>query len=360
MNRRRGFTLIELLVVIAIIAILISLLLPAVQKVRESAALTQCKNNLKQIGIALHSHYDGKGWFPAGYTYVANKTANYPAATLLLPYIEHQSVYSSINFTVPYDNAANYGVVGSRVEVFLCPTDDGPEPPAVPGAPAGTFFPGVNYVSNYGSGIIFSKDLGVADGVFVYPNATNAAPPAPQIYPIMNHRGCRISDVSDGFSNTAAYSERLKGDFDATRFNKKTDLFRGAAYAAKLGTVPLANTTTDMDLAMNICRQYVGQNGDPPGTFTNFQTNYGQSYMAHRNVGHMNSYSHTAPPNDPSCAYPPTTMSMPANSNHKNAGGGVNVLMCDGSVRFVASNISVATWRAIGSRNAGDVMGSDY
>jgi prepilin-type N-terminal cleavage/methylation domain-containing protein len=194
--RRRGFTLIELLVVIAIIAVLIGLLLPAVQRVRESAARLSCQNNLKQIGLALHGYHDVNNGFPPGYSasgsYIDGATDTSPGwgwAAFLLPYIEQDNVYRQLRFNQPVQNSP---AIQTMLKLFLCPSDLTPQSAfALPDGFGNTvcLAAPTSYAACCGSDASETTDA-TGDGVF-YRNSRT-----------------RIADITDGTSNTILIGER--------------------------------------------------------------------------------------------------------------------------------------------------------
>jgi prepilin-type N-terminal cleavage/methylation domain-containing protein/prepilin-type processing-associated H-X9-DG protein len=209
-KKQWGFTLIELLVVIAIIAVLIGLLLPAVQKVREAAARLKCKNNLKQIGLALHNHHDRVGYFPPGYTSNATNTdgtgPGWGWAAHLLPDLEQENLYRLINFTQPIIASGNHAVVRQAAVPFLrCPSDPRQDP--IPLSeftnPAGLTTPLArsNYVACYGN----TPFLGESAAVMTTHLSIDGISGKGMFY--RNSR-TRIADVTDGLSNTLAIGEK--------------------------------------------------------------------------------------------------------------------------------------------------------
>jgi prepilin-type N-terminal cleavage/methylation domain-containing protein len=311
-NRRVGFTLVELLVVIAIIGILIALLLPAVQAARESGRRTQCQNNLRQIGLALHTFHDTRGYLPPGSSGGTVGMNRFSPQSLLLPYLEASSLQSRVNYNLTPVDPANAYALAYVSSTFLCPSD--PQQTAPPG------WGGNNYVANYGNDIRWAQTGSIANGVFFFP-----APAARSI-------GAVLGEITDGTSFTAAFSERVKGDWSNAIATDRSDLFS-----------PGGSPTTS-DQAWNMCRQ-----ADPTNLSLQWRSDMGGYWLQ---AWHMTLYSHAAPPNSRNCAFPSNgTMNMPAKSGHPQ---GVSVLLCDDAVKFVQNTVDINVWRAVGSRNSGD------
>jgi prepilin-type N-terminal cleavage/methylation domain-containing protein/prepilin-type processing-associated H-X9-DG protein len=318
MRRRSGFTLIELLVVIAIIGMLMGLLLPAIQKIRTTAARLQCSNNLKQIILALHNYHDTKGSLPPSRTLVYRFSAH----AHILPFLEQDSLYQTINWNADVFDPTNDLPRGTRLKVFLCPADNDAY---VPDGLAAT-----NYRVNEGTSIVNGYGKSDEEGV-------NLSMPPPN-GPFFNSSRGRLTDITDGTSNTAGVSEHIIGDFSNAIATLESDTFHPGTYPSTA------------DQAMADCMAIDWTNLAYQGRST-VGAPWLQGYHS------TTTYYHAAPPGFRSCMFPPNRIMTTANSKHTN---GVNVALCDGSVRFVSYSISLSTWRALGTIAAGDLLGNDW
>ncbi|MBX6315677.1 MAG: DUF1559 domain-containing protein [Isosphaeraceae bacterium] len=369
-RKPRGFTLIELLVVIAIIGVLIALLLPAVQAAREAARRAQCTNNLKQIGLALHNYHAANNCFPPGGTNTSDMTGkvrgawgNWSAHALLLPYLEQQPLYSSLNFSlVNQGNTSDYpGYVTQTtgitapINVFLCPSS-----PPIPAGPYGTFYgkpsPGNCYFASVGSSL--NQYGGDPAGVAYSSSAGSAVPNGMfQVF------GQPISqrDVLDGTSNTIAFGEWRLGDGNDSKLTVPQDIIKvGASYPQGAGpghpllVMPLGGQPLNGWLVN--CAGAARQGGNQWSYLGQF---WCEGLFA-RTVGN----TLVAPNgNYPNCAI--NTYGGDTDGSYGNFGlssyhsGGANVCMGDGSVRFLKSSVNQVVIWGLGSRAQGETISAD-
>ena len=327
-TRRLGFTLIELLVVIAIVGVLVALLVPAVQRVRETASRVQCQNNLKQISLAIHNYEAVHRSLPG---LGATPQRQYSVFARVLPYVEQENVRGLIVQDqdlfffagVSTLNPAQAPAARTELKLFLCPSDG--QPPIFTSYNSATFA-GANYCVNTGSGDVtrnYSDLRFPTDGLF------------------WNSSAVRITDIRDGTSNTLLLSESLLGLGSDTTGTAPTDARR---LAANLSTVAKSLPTggTNPPLSESLCASATKWSG-----FRSIAWIWGQLPQTGFNAAR--------PPNSrlPHCTSNAQGF-FHASSMHA---GGVNVALADGSVHFVADSIQPPTWRALATRAGGEVPG---
>ncbi|MCS7014980.1 MAG: DUF1559 domain-containing protein [Gemmatales bacterium] len=339
MPQRRAFTLIELLVVIAIIGLLMALLLPAVQRVREASNRMRCQNNLRQLGIALHNHEQAVGVFPSAYWVrpwppdPAVPAGHYRWSTLALltPYLEQTNVYNALDLNVPLFGGPNQNPpfsifpqnrapVSLTVPLFLCPSDMYKQVLPERGA--------ANYVACVGSGTNGGQAIDPGDAIAA-PNGGNWAPPDGVFYA---NSAIRISDIFDGTSQTALMSETLLGPGgpDLTDRNQADPR---TTYISLGTSQTLSSATCQSATLFRTNRQSTWADGAYPTALYN--------HWFQPNTGEFDCLRHSNP------AW------KAARSRHTE---GVNVLMGDCSMRFVRNTVDLNTWRALATRAGSEVV----
>jgi prepilin-type N-terminal cleavage/methylation domain-containing protein/prepilin-type processing-associated H-X9-DG protein len=344
-DRRRGFTLIELLVVIAIIAVLIALLLPAVQAAREAARRSQCVNNLKQLGLAVMNYESSNGAIPPAVVHypgdpatAAGKTSDFGMKPRMLAYMEQQAIFNAINFGFSWNSSAGYvnsTIYGATINTFQCPSDGNTPAYVRGGATCGP--------NSYGNnlGICRSFNSGLLDGP-AYAVDLNQGPVV------------TIASITDGTSNTAIFSEWIKGKGNTTTtpppgiqvvYRSPTTFTAAGGVYTPGWTGPMQQTLQSLNATCTRQTAVWDQKG----------YNWCDSWC-----GGGGGYNHIMAPNGLACLFtndgnvPLNDHSMVgASSNHS---GGVNVGFLDGSVKFLKNSVNLGTWGAIATKAGGEII----